>query len=194
MCGRYSLEADIDILIERYKAIIGEKSFGGKPEVFPTDTIPIVRQVDNREIVQLKWGFMPSFAKRPLINARAETIDIKPTFKDSFINRRCIIPATSFFEWELVDGKKIKRAILISEEQIFSIAGLYNTFYGKDGGKYEAFTILTTSANTSMKHIHERMPVIIPKPLEEFWLDKTNRNVMGLKEIILPWKTDMIIS
>lgn len=193
MCGRYSLEADIDILIERYKAIIGEKSFAGKPEIFPTDTVPIIRQLHNREIVQLKWGFMPSFAKKPLINARAETIDIKTTFKDSFINRRCIIPATSFFEWELVDGKKIKRTISISEEQVFSIAGLYNSFLDKEGNKYEAFTILTTSSNDSMKHIHERMPVIIPKPLEEFWLDRTNRNVMDLKEIVVPWNSDMII-
>lgn len=193
MCGRYSLEADIDILIERYKAMIGDTNFNGRTEIFPTDTVPIIRQGDNREIVQLKWGFMPSYAKRPLINARAETIDIKPTFKDSFINRRCIIPATSFFEWELIDGKKIRRNISIREEQIFSIAGLYNTFYGKDGIKFEAFTILTTSANDSMKHIHERMPVIIPKSLEEFWLDRTNRNVMGLKEIVVPWNSDMII-
>lgn len=193
MCGRYSLEADIDILIERYKAMIGDTNFNGRTEIFPTDTVPIIRQGDNREIVQLKWGFMPSYAKRPLINARAETIDIKPTFKDSFINRRCIIPATSFFEWELIDGKKIRRNISIREEQIFSIAGLYNTFYGKDGIKFEAFTILTTSANDSMKHIHERMPVIIPKPLEKFWLDRTNRNVMGLKEIVVPWNSDMII-
>lgn len=193
MCGRYSLEADIDILIERHKAMIGDTNFNGRTEIFPTDTVPIIRQGDNREIVQLKWGFMPSYAKRPLINARAETIDIKPTFKDSFINRRCIIPATSFFEWELIDGKKIRRNISIREEQIFSIAGLYNTFYGKDGIKFEAFTILTTSANDSMKHIHERMPVIIPKSLEEFWLDRTNRNVMGLKEIVVPWNSDMII-
>jgi len=193
MCGRYSLEADVDSLIERYKAIIMEQNFMPKPEIFPTNMVPVVRKMDNIQINQLKWGFMPSYAKSPLINGRSETIDVKPTFKDAFINKRCIIPATSFFEWEKVDDKKIKREIRISEEDIFSIAGLYNTFYDKDGVKYEAFTILTTSSNDSMKHIHERMPVIIPKSAEEFWIDNENKDIFALRELLMPWRTEMII-
>ncbi|WFA09153.1 SOS response-associated peptidase [Tissierella sp. Yu-01] len=193
MCGRYSLEADIDELIQRYKAIILETNFNSKSEIFPTDVVPIVKHVDgNIQIQDMKWGFMPSFAKTSLINARSETVDIKPTFKDSFINRRCIIPATSFFEWEKLEGKKIKRRINIDEEKIFSIAGLYNTFIDNEGKKYEAFTILTTSANESMKHIHDRMPVIIPRDKEYIWLNKSNRDISSLKDLIFPWKTNII--
>lgn len=192
MCGRYALEADIDELIERYKAIVLDSNFNSKTEIFPTNTVPIVRQVDNIQIDNLKWGFMPSFAKKPLINARAETVDIKPTFKESFFNRRCIIPATNFFEWEKVDDKKVKRSIKIMEEKIFSMAGLYNSFFDKEGNKYEAFTILTTRANQSMEHIHDRMPVIIPKEAEDIWLDKENRNIDLLRDLLKPWKTDMI--
>lgn len=192
MCGRYALEADIDELIERYKAIVMDSNFTAKAEIFPTNTVPIVRQLDKIQIDNMKWGFMPSFAKKPLINARAETVDIKPTFKDSFFNRRCLIPASSFFEWEKVEDKKIKRRIKIMEENIFSIAGLYNTFLDQEGNKYEAFTILTTEANKSMKHIHDRMPVIIPKAAEDMWLDKENRNIALLRELLIPWKSDII--
>lgn len=194
MCGRYALEADIDELIERYKAIILDSSFKSKSEIFPTNTVPIIIDKNNIHIKQMKWGFMPSYAKSPLINARSETVDIKPTFKDSFVNRRCIIPATSFFEWENIDGKKIKRKINILEEEIFSIAGLYNTFYDKEGHKFEAFTILTTAANESMKYIHDRMPVIIPKSAEGMWLASENKNILGFHELLLPWKTNLIIS
>lgn len=192
MCGRYALEADIDLLIERYKAIIMESNFNAKSEIFPTNTVPIVRQRENLNIDYLKWGFMPSYAKSPLINARAETVDVKPTFKESFLNRRCIIPATSFFEWEKVEDKKVKRRIRIREEEIFSIAGLYNSFFDKEGKKYEAFTILTTEANESMVHIHDRMPVIIPRKDEMIWLDKENRNIAVLRELLVPWKSSVL--
>lgn len=194
MCGRYALDADIDILIERYKAMIADTNFNSKSEIFPTNTVPIVRELDNRQIVQLKWGFTPHYIKNPLINARAETVDIKPTFRDSFINRRCLIPATSFFEWEKVDGKKIRRQLKISEQEIFSMAGLYNSFIDKEGNKFEAFTIITTTAHDSMGHIHERMPVIIPKDLEDIWLNKDNKSPIMLKQILLPWKSNVIIA
>jgi putative SOS response-associated peptidase YedK len=192
MCGRYALDADIDFLINQYKAIIGKTKIEGSSEIFPTNTVPIIRELENRQLDMLKWGFMPSFTKKPLINARAETIDIKPTFKNSFINKRCIIPATSFFEWEKVQDKKIKRRISINDK-LFSIAGLYNTFYDNEAKEYEAFTILTINANEEMKHIHERMPVILSNEDVEIWLDKDNKNILGLKDILIPWKGSLII-
>lgn len=191
MCGRYALDADIDLLIAHYKAIIGDKEFAGSEEIFPTNTVPIIRQKEDRRIDFLKWGFNPSFTKKPLINARGETVDIKPTFKSSFINKRCIIPATSFFEWEKVGDKKVKRSISL-EEKIFSMAGLYSTFYD-DGKEYEAFTILTINANEQMKHIHERMPVILTRGNESIWLDNNNKNILGLKDLIVPWQGKLII-
>lgn len=192
MCGRYALDADIDVLINQYKAIIGKTKFEGSSEIFPTNTVPIIRELENRQLDLLKWGFMPTFTKKPLINARAETIDIKPTFKNSFINKRCIIPATSFFEWEKVQDKKIKRRISINE-RLFSIAGIYNTFYDNEGKEYEAFTILTINANEEMKHIHERMPVILSNEDVEIWLDNDNKNILELKSILIPWKGSLII-
>lgn len=191
MCGRYALEADIDMLIAHYKAIIGEKDFQGSEEIFPTNTVAIIRQIEDKEIDFLKWGFMPSFTKKPLINARGETVHIKPTFKNSFINRRCIIPATSFFEWEKVGDKKIRRRISLDKE-LFSMAGLYNSFFD-EGKQYEAFTILTINANDQMKHIHERMPLILKEEDEDMWLDSNNKNILGLKDLIVPWQGKLII-
>ncbi|NLK43842.1 MAG: SOS response-associated peptidase [Tissierellia bacterium] len=192
MCGRYSLDASIDVLIERYKASRSTRDFEGQEEVFPTNSVPIVINNGNNEVKMMKWGFTFEFTKRPIINARAETVDIKPSFRYAFFNKRCIIPVTSFFEWENIDGRKIKRRISI-EEDIFSLAGLYNTFQDKEGKLYEAFTIVTTEANEHMKEIHHRMPVIIPKGMEKYWLDRKFNNIDALKSMMQPYKGKVII-
>ena len=136
---------------------------------------------------------MPSFAKRPIINARSETVDVKPTFQYSFYNRRCLIPATSFFEWEKVGKDKIKRRISVKDEDVFSMAGLYNVFTGDNGVRYHAFTILTTEANKDMKPIHHRMPVILPKDKEDLWLNVNTKNPMILKELLEPNEQSLLI-
>lgn len=191
MCGRFSLDASIDVLIERYKAR-STQDFGGQEEVFPTNSVPIIINNGSNEIKMMKWGFTFEFTKRPIINARAETVDVKPSFRYAFFNRRCIVPVTSFFEWENVDGKKIKRTISIKEE-IFSLAGLYNTFEDKNGRVYEAFTIVTTEANESMKKVHHRMPVILTKEMEKYWLDKNFKDIKALKYMMQPYKGKVII-
>ncbi|HLS53411.1 MAG TPA: SOS response-associated peptidase [Tissierellaceae bacterium] len=193
MCGRYSLDYDLKNIIIRYKATKSIKEFQARDEIFPTDLAPVVVRDQENMIAIMKWGFAPGFAKQPLINARGETIDIKPTFKNSFYNKRCIIPVSSFFEWENIDGKKIRRRISISNEKIFSLAGLYDVFQDKEGKEYAAYTIITTEANKEIKVIHHRMPVIIPKDMENIWLDRNNRNIKELKDLLRPYKKDMVI-
>ncbi|MCQ4925187.1 SOS response-associated peptidase [Tissierella carlieri] len=193
MCGRFSLDVSIDVLIERYKAIKNMEEFKLPDEIFPTNTVPIVINKDNIQLSMMKWGFMPEFTKKPIINARAETVDIKPLFRNSFYNKRCLVPATSFFEWENLDGKKIKRRISVKEENIFSLAGLYNIFRDKNGQEQESFTIITTDANEDMKKIHHRMPVILPKEMEEYWLDISFRNLDTLKSMMKPYDGEITI-
>lgn len=187
MCGRFSLDASIDVLIERYKVIKNMEEFKSQDEVFPTNTAPIVTSKTNTQLSMMKWGFMPEFTKKPIINARAETVDIKPLFRNSFYNRRCLVPVTSFFEWENVEGKKIKRRISIEEENIFSLAGLYGIFIDKNNQEYESFTIITTDANEDMKKIHHRMPVILPRQIEKHWLDMNFRDLNALKSMMRPY-------
>lgn len=193
MCGRFSLDVSIDVLIELYKAIKKMEEFTPQDEVFPTNTVPIVINRNVNEIRMMKWGFAPEFTKRPIINARAESVDIKPLFRNSFYNRRCIVPVTSFFEWENVDGKKIKRRISIEDQSIFSLAGLYNTFRDNNGNEYESFTIITTDANDDMKKIHNRMPVILSKDMENHWLNMNFRDLNALKSMMTPYKAKIII-
>lgn len=185
MCGRYSLDADIDELIDRYKAILKERATYNKQEVFPTDRQPIVVNQDKQEIIFAKWGFSPDYAKRPIINARAETINGKPLFRNHFLNNRCLVPVTSFFEWEKIDGKKIKRKISIEKERIFSLAGLM------DGSGN--FTIITTSANKQMETIHDRMPVIIQKANEEIWLNNNIKNPNELISLLIPYNLPLSV-
>ncbi|MDY0236078.1 MAG: SOS response-associated peptidase [Gudongella sp.] len=185
MCGRYSLDADIDELIDRYKAILKERAVYNMEEVFPTDIQPIVVNRDKQEIVFAKWGFYTDFTNRPIINARAETINEKTLFRKHFLLGRCLVPATSFFEWEKNDGKKIKRRISIEKEKIFSLAGLMD-----ESG---SFTIITTSANQQMKGIHDRMPVIIQKDKEEIWLNHNIKNPNQLNSMLIPYNLPLVI-
>lgn len=187
------MDADIDLLIERYKAIIAEKEITTKSEIFPTDFQPIITESDGRNIELAKWGFMPHYAKRPLINARGETVHEKPTFRKSFLKGRCLVPATAFFEWEEKDNKKIKRKISVEDVTIFSMAGLYEDFISKEGNRFRAYTILTTDANTQMALIHDRMPVILSPEDEDKWLDPGQTDIGKLRKLIIPSPLHLII-
>lgn len=194
VCGRFQISIEFALLLARYGFKISGIDFLPKDEVYPSDTVPVVINQGGKQLSMLKWGFSPSFAKRPIINARSETIDIKPTFKSSFFNRRCLIPATGFFEWEKKDGKKIKRRIQLDDEEIFSMAGIYNEFIDKQGNPFKAFTILTITPNKSMERIHDRMPVIIDKTKEDIWLDNNIRDVGLLKSLLKPYDGTILIA
>ncbi|MCR3955976.1 MAG: SOS response-associated peptidase [Gudongella sp.] len=193
MCGRYALDADIDELIERYKAIVAERETGSSKEVFPTNTQAIVVDDGKREIKAAVWGFAPHYAKRPLINARGETVHQKPTFSKAFFTSRCIVPATSFFEWEKTEDGKIKRRISVEGQGIFSMAGLLGLFKDKEGRPFEAYTIITISANDQIEHIHDRMPVILKPEDEDLWLNSNNANLDTLKGLLVPTSQNLNI-
>lgn len=174
MCGRYSLNTTKEALQERYKAKVMMESVEGSEEIFPTDTNLIL--LPNQRLYPVKWGFTPSFSKQPIINARAETILEKPTFKEPFSSKRCIIPATSFFEWQEIESnpKKVKKEIFIKDQEIFSIAGICERYVDDRNRSILTYTMLTTEANEQMKSIHHRMPVILELKDEERYLNLTN--------------------
>jgi putative SOS response-associated peptidase YedK len=144
MCGRYLLDTDVSYLYERYNIPNTDIEFKPSKEIFPSNVVPIVTY---RELKLMKWGFEAPYLKRPVINARAETIEIKPMFRNLFINKRCIIPATGFYEWKKSEGKKIKHKISFEDRRVFSMAGLYNDYIDKNGDKTTMFTIITTTPN-----------------------------------------------
>ncbi len=187
MCGRYSLDRDIEDLIKRYKPSKSIKDFTSNDEIFPTDSAPIVLNNGEKLIARMSWGFKPSYAKQTLINARAETVNIKPTFKNSFYNRRCLIPISSFYEWQTIDGKKIRKRISIPGQDIVSLGGLYDAFKDKEGKQYVAFTIITTQALGDMKEIHHRMPLIIGREMEDVWLDNSYGDISEIEGLLRPY-------
>ncbi len=145
----------------------------------PSQLVPAVRATDEGcELVLLKWGLIPSWSKdakigQKLANARSETVAEKPSFRSAFKHRRCLIPASGFYEWQKRGtGRKQPFFISLRDGEPFSFAGLWECWHSSEGEVVESCTILTTTANEVMQPIHERMPVILGPSAEEQWLDR----------------------
>jgi putative SOS response-associated peptidase YedK len=171
MCGRYFINIALDELENRYGITsIPEELKDQQGEIFPSNQAPVLfKQENNKKMGLMKWGFSPSYSNSLVINARSETVHKKNLFKESFHRRRCIIPANGFFEWEERDGDKIKHFIEINNEDIISLAGIYDQFK-IDGEKRLSFCILTKDAPQELINIHDRIPVIIKREYEDEWL------------------------
>jgi putative SOS response-associated peptidase YedK len=133
---------------------------------------------------KLHWGLVPFWAKdisigNKLINARAETIASKPSFRNAFKKRRCLIPADGFYEWKGPKGQKLPMLITLPESKPFAFAGLWETWNKKDDQDtiYKSCTIITTEASDSVREIHHRMPAILKPEMYESWLDPLNQNI-----------------
>lgn len=180
MCGRFALAASGDEVALEYD--LPETPFvAPRYNIAPTQPVIAVRLSERgeREFTFFRWGLIPSWAKDPsigarLINARSETAAEKPSFRAAFKRRRCLLPATGFYEWQKLDGGKrpmyIRRANDDTTSGLLSLAGLWEIWRDPDGGELETCTILTAAANALMEPIHDRMPVIIDPPDYGTWL------------------------
>jgi len=178
MCGRaYALFTEADLAtryLRRRPATLGE--FTPTANLAPTQLTPIVREVNGaRELARLRWGLVPSWAKElkigaSMINARAETIAEKPSFRVAFRQRRCIVPLSGFIEWQRDGTRKRPFAIYREDRAILSVAGLWDRWADTDGDEVQTFAVITTEANGFMAPIHGRMPVILEPGDEDAWL------------------------
>lgn len=184
MCGRFLICTDDEY--KEFSNIVSEveESINFKPgEIFPTNTAPVI--VQDR-LTFLKWGFY-TYDNKLVINARSETIETRPMFRKPFLEKRCLIPANSYFEWKKENDKKIKYEISVPQRNIFFMAGLYNTFIDKNNNTFTGFVIITTSADNSITHIHDRMPAIIEPGLEKLWLSDRTDSPSELKDMLKPF-------
>jgi putative SOS response-associated peptidase YedK len=129
-----------------------------------------------REVASVRWGLVPYWAKEagagpPLINARSETVAEKPSFRDSFRARRCLIVADGFYEWQASGGRKQPYWIGLEDRRPFAFAGLWDRWKAADGGVLDSCTILTTEANEALAELHDRMPVIVDPEQYDMWMD-----------------------
>jgi putative SOS response-associated peptidase YedK len=161
--------------------------------VAPTDNVAVVLNNGVKQLVAMRWGLVPFWATDPKIaskhiNARAETITVKPAFKDAFKRRRCLVVADGFFEWQKQGATKIPLFIHLEPERPFGFAGLYEIWTPPLGEKLVTCTIITTEPNELVRPIHDRMPVILPKDAEDFWLDSAVEDHTRLLDLLQPYQ------
>lgn len=195
MCGRYSLFASKEDLMERFDIFQWEElEWIERYNVAPSQQVlAVVRGMDGNRAGFLRWGLVPSWASDPkigykMINARSETVDQKPSFKRLLKRRRCLIIADGFYEWKKEGKTKQPYRFHLKSKQPFAFAGLWDR-WEKGDDIIQSCTIITTEANDVVKDVHDRMPVILTNETEDIWLDR-NIEVEQLKEILVPYKAD----
>jgi putative SOS response-associated peptidase YedK len=179
MCGRYELQ-EIAGLGARFRATSVRLDFSTpRYNVAPGQVMPVVIKEsghDQNALELMKWGLIPSWAKDPrisnkMINARAETVMEKPSYRKPLQSKRCLVPVSGFYEWHDTGTGKLPYHISLKDQPVFALAGLYDTWLSPEGQPVNTYTIITTSANSFMERLHHRMPVILPQEAEEEWLD-----------------------
>jgi len=174
MCGRYSLICTDD-LGNRFRVHLPTIGCRSRFNVAPSQTMPVVVQREQAELVPMEWGLVPHWAKDPAtarrpINARAETLAERQMFRGLIRHNRCLVPASGFYEWKKDGGQKKPYYLRLKDEEIFAFAGLYDVWHDIDGAALATYTLITTAANEVVAPIHVRMPVILGWEDEERWI------------------------
>jgi putative SOS response-associated peptidase YedK len=214
MCGRFTLRTPLSVLISHFDLDISADRqlmlFEPRYNIAPTQEVLVIRadpQDGHRSPAMLRWGLIPSWTKElasgpPMINARAETLAEKPTFRTAFRSRRCLIPADGFYEWQKVpDGGRAKKQpfyIHCPDHTPFAFAGLWETWKSKPSADQtplaiESCTIVTTAANTTLSNVHDRMPVILTPGDYAAWLDPSLQDPTALQHLLEPCSNDELV-
>lgn len=175
MCGRFTITTDPEKLARRFGIQIPEADWRPRYNAAPTQVLPVVLNTEPARANWLKWGLVPSWAAdaaigNRMINARAETLTQKPSFRTPLRKRRCLVLADGFYEWKKLPQGKQPMRIVRADGEPFAMAGLWETWRDPGGDLVRTFAIITTDANDMMREIHDRMPVILPGPAERVWL------------------------
>ena len=173
MCGRYSLATDADILRELY-SVDRLLPLAPRFNICPSQRVLVVladAAAGGRVAAELVWGLVPHWAREPkaVINARSETVEEKPTFRDSFRSRRCLFLADGFYEWQKTAGGSVPHYFSLADGQPFAIAGIWD-HWTRDGADLRSCCLLTTVANETVRPVHDRMPVMLSVEQSARWL------------------------
>jgi putative SOS response-associated peptidase YedK len=174
MCGRFSLTKSQEEIKRRFQLDAVPEELIPRYNIAPTQMIPVILNESPRQINFLRWGFVPQWATQgkpfsPLINARAETITEKPAFRQAIARKRCLIIADGFYEWQ-ADGKKKKPYWIVRDDrEVFAFAGVWD-ISGRGPSAVGSCAIITAESDSVMRHLHDRMPMILPPDKEREWL------------------------
>lgn len=195
MCGRFTLTADpADLKEAFYWVDFGNADIFPRYNIAPSQGIPVVTNNGKNNLDFFTWGLVPRWAKDPqigyrMINARSETLPEKPSFRNAYKYRRCLILADGFFEWQKTSSNKEKIPIFIhlKNQRPFAFAGLWEDWHSSDGSQILSTTIITTEPNELLKPIHNRMPVILPTEAYDIWLTQGEVSLQRLKTLLKPY-------
>jgi len=194
MCGRFTF-IDIEDIRGRFQT----EPIDLKPNynVAPTQDVPVI--LPNHQLALFRWGLIPFWAKdssigNKMINARAETVDEKPSFKHSLQRKRCLVVADGFYEWKKEGSTKRPYRITLKDQGLFGFAGLWDTWKSPAGDIINSCSIITTTPNDLMIPIHNRMPVILQREVEHVWLDQSIVESGFLKSLLVPYPADQMMA
>ena len=195
MCGRYSLIADIGELAERFEFNGNGLNHAPGYNIAPTQMALTVTNGNGRRAPYMRWGLIPSWAKSAsvgnrMINARVETVAERPSFRTALRRRRCLVLADGFYEWQRIGASRRPMRITIESGEPFAFAGLWDVWRDPKGEPTRSCAIITTTANDLLKPIHDRMPVILPRKLESFWLDHDIQDPAALCDALIPYPAE----
>lgn len=191
MCGRFAQRISVKQLAQTFGVNVTETR--ARYNVAPTqDVLAVRQQAEGHTAVMLKWWLVPAWAKDPsmgarMINARSETVTEKPAFREAFKRRRCLIPASGFYEWQRQGARKQPYYFQMKDGQPFAFAGLWERWVDAGGKEVETCAILTTVCNDLLRPVHERMPVIIAPTTYEQWLEPQVRDGELLQALLCPY-------
>lgn len=201
MCGRFTLHRDIESIADAFHL---QEVLKLEPQynIAPTQMVAIVvhnPESDKREFQMLRWGLIPSWSKdqsaaSKLINARSETVTQKPSFRNAFKRRRCLVLADGFYEWQKQSGNKQPFYFCIENGQPFGFAGLWEKWLSPEGDEVYTCTILTTVANSLLQKVHDRMPVILAPEDYGLWLDPKVQTSEPLQKLLHPYPASAMTS
>lgn len=175
MCGRYSFSTSKEKLERELGSLTIDDALDSRYNIAPTQEAYVITNTAPHTLQKFRWGLLPFWTKpdqrsAPLINARSEGVENKPSFRTPIRERRCLVPADSFYEWQRQNGQKVPFRIFPAEDSLLIMAGIWDIWRSPAGPVY-SFSILTTTPNTEVSTLHDRMPVVLPgKDIRDKWL------------------------
>ena len=193
MCGRYTLAKPLKVIESHFGPLHINLEYRPSYNIAPSQLSPvIISNSEERELTAMRWGLVPSWAKdekMKFINARSETAHEKPSFKNSLRNKRCLIPADGFLEWQ--GAQKQPCYIYLRDQTLFGFAGLWSTWKNLEGLSLNTYSILTTVANEKLTPIHARMPIILPSEQYGTWLAQDS-SLNALRKLLTPYPPEEV--
>ena len=199
MCGRFALTSNLSELQGRFGFIAEQQVVEAKYNIAPTDPVLTVINDGQRRGEIMRWGLIPFWAKDAkigsrMINAVGETVAAKPAFRNAFRKRRCLVLANGFFEWKKNGKQRIPQYIFLKSGEPMAFAGLWETWKSPEGEYLRSCAIVTTTPNSFIEPVHNRMPVILSQETESLWLDPLTDDPKTLEPLLIPSPPELMDS